>query len=80
MIDFLVVSFVCVFVCPSLPSVRFGQILRYADKRIVNINEVDIKRNNLKVELIRLHKNLDFIHVSFAKRRIQCNIAHRAQI
>ena len=41
-------------VCPSLSLVRFGQLLRYADKRIVNIMKVYIEINNLQVELIWL--------------------------
>ena len=31
--------FVWLVVSPSLPLVRFGQVLRYAYKRIININE-----------------------------------------
>ena len=31
--------FVCLFVSRSLPLVRFGQLLRYADKRIANVND-----------------------------------------
>ena len=45
---FVFCPFVCLSVSPSLPLVRFGQLLYYADKRIVNNNE----RNNLQVELI----------------------------
>ena len=41
----------CLFVSPSLTLVHFGQLLRYADKRIVNIMKVCIERNNLQVEL-----------------------------
>ena len=40
-------------------------LLRYADKRIVNIMKVYIERNSLQIELIRYHKNVDFIHVYF---------------
>ena len=45
----------------------FGQLLRYADKRIVIIMKVYIERNNLQVELIRYCKNVDFIHVYFCE-------------
>ena len=43
------------FVCirSSLHSVRFGQLLRCAHKRIVNIMKVYIERNNMQVELVR---------------------------
>ena len=39
MIDFLLGLSVCLFVRPSVPLVRFGQlfVLHYANKRIVNI-------------------------------------------
>ena len=44
---------VCVWVYHnSLHSVRFDQLLRCAHKRIVNIMEVYIERNNIQVELI----------------------------
>ena len=48
----------CSFVCllPSLHSVRFGQLLRRAHKRIVNIMKVYIERNNIQVEIIRFRK------------------------
>ena len=47
MIDFLLGPFVCLFVClsvcqSSLHLVRFGQLLRWADKRIVDIMKVYI--------------------------------------
>ena len=55
------------FVCirSSLHSVHFGQLLRCAHKRIVNVKKVYIERNNNKqVELIRFRKkNSDFIDV-----------------
>ena len=47
---------VCVCVLPSLHSVRFGQLLRCAHKRIVNIMKVYTERNNIQVELIRFRK------------------------
>ena len=53
----------CVCIRSSLHSVRFGQLLRCAHKRIVNIMKVYIERNNIQVELIRFHKKSDFIDV-----------------
>ena len=50
--DFLLGLFVCFvsqIVSPSLRLLRFGQLLRYADKRIVKIIKVYIERNNLQV-------------------------------
>ena len=77
MIDFLLGLFVCLFfwfplyvsssVSPSLPVVRFGQILRYADTCLVNIMKVYIERINLQVELIGCRNNIDFIHVYFCE-------------
>ena len=51
-------SDVWVFVCirSSLHSVRLGQLLRCALKRIVNIIKVYIERKNMQVELIRFRK------------------------
>ena len=43
---------VCVCIIFSLHSVRFGQLLHCAHKRIVNIMKVYIERNNMQVELI----------------------------
>ena len=44
-----------------LASVRFGQLLRCAHKRIVNIMRVYIERKNiLQVQLIPFCKNIDF--------------------
>ena len=64
-------SFVCAFVrvefLPSIHSVRFGQLLRCAHQRIVNIMKLYIESNNIQVELIRFRKNIDFIHVYFFK-------------
>ena len=55
---------VCLFVCQSLVTFRlFRQLLRSADKRIINIMKVYMERNNMQVELIRFRKNIDFIHV-----------------
>ena len=53
-------------------GVRFGQLLRCAHKRIVNIMKMYIERNNIQVELIRLrNKNIDFIDVgNFLDRRV----------
>ena len=61
------VSVSCLFVRSSLHSVRSGQLLCCAHKRIVNIMKVYIERKNMQVELIRLRKNLDFIQVYFRK-------------
>ena len=56
-------------VSASLSLVCLGKLLRYGDKRIVNnfIMKVYIERNNLQVELIRCHKNVDFIHIYFCE-------------
>ena len=43
---------VSVSISPSFRFILFGKLLRYADKRIVNILRVYIERNNLQVELI----------------------------
>ena len=50
----------CVRVCvsPSLHLVRFGQLLRYVDKHIVDILKVYIERTNLQVELLRFRINI----------------------
>ena len=49
------IVFVCVYnVCASFTS--FGQLLRCAHKRIVNIMKVYIERINMQVELIRFRK------------------------
>ncbi len=42
--------FVCLFVSSSLHLVRFGQLLRCADKRFVHIMKVYIERDNMQVE------------------------------
>ena len=52
MIEFLL----GLFVSPSLCLLHFGQLLRYADKRIVNIVKVYLERNNMEVGLIWFHK------------------------
>ena len=63
---------------PSLSLIRFIQLLRYADKQIVNIMKMYIDRNNLQVELMRCSKKmLTLLTFNFAKSWIQCNIAHR---
>ena len=46
----------CAFNSSSLHSVSFGQLLRCAHQRIVNIVKVYIEINNIHVELIRLRK------------------------
>ena len=61
MIAFLLGLSVGVFVCQSLPPlVPFEQLLRCADKRIFNIMQVYIERNNMQVELIRFRKTYWF--------------------
>ena len=40
-------------------------LLRYADKRIVNVVKLYIERNNLHLELIRYRTFFYFIHVYF---------------
>ena len=58
----------------SLHSVRFGQLLRCAHRRIVNIMKVYIERNNMQVELIRFRKKISPLFTfTFAKRGIQCD-------
>ena len=45
------------FVCQHLASfTSFGQLLRCAHKRIVNIIKLYIERNNMQVELIRFRR------------------------
>ena len=44
-----VVGSVFVYIIPSLHSARFGQPLRCAHKRIVNIMKVYIERDNMQV-------------------------------
>ena len=76
MIDFLLGPFdwmfVCLFVSSSLHLVRFGQQFRCADKRIVNIMNVYIERNNMEVEVIRFRKKmLTLFMFNFAKRQFR---------
>ena len=81
MIHFVLCLFVCLFVSSSLSLGHFGPFSYYADKCIVHVIKLYIERNNLQVELIRCRKKcLLFSGLSFAKRRVQCNIAHRTQI
>ena len=69
-------SSVCYPPRSSLHSVRFGQLLRCARKRIVNIMKVYIERNTLQVKLIPLRKNIDIIDIgnleigNFRERRV----------
>ena len=68
-------SSVCYLPRSSLHSVHFGQLLRCAHKRIVNIMKVYIERNSVQVKLIPLRKNIDFIDVgnlvgNFRERRV----------
>ena len=43
----MIVFLLCQFISPLRCLVRFGQLLRYADKRTVNMMNVYIERNNL---------------------------------
>ena len=63
---------VCMYVCQlSASFTYFGQLLRCAPKRIVNIMKVYIKRNNMQVELIRFRKKISTLFTfTFAKRGI----------
>ena len=48
-----------VFVCQLRASfTSFGQLLRCAHKRIANVMEVYIERNNMHVGLMRFRKNI----------------------
>ena len=61
-----------VFIRSSLHSVRSGQLLRCAHKRIFNRIKVYIERNNMQVELIRFRKKISPLFTfTFAKRGIQ---------
>ena len=68
---------VCVYMCyvcirSLLHSVRHGQLLRCAHKRIVNNIKVYIERNNKQVELIRFRKKISPLFTfTFAKLGIQ---------
>ena len=68
----------------SLSLVRFHShpvpLLRNSDKRTVNVMKVCIERNTLQPQLIRYTKMFTLFTFTFAKRRIQCNIAHRTHI
>ena len=62
-------GWVFVRITSSLHSVCFGQLLRCAHKRVVNIMKVYIERNNMRVELIRFRKKYRIIHVYFCGAR-----------
>ena len=71
MIDFLLCQFGCVFVCQFLASVSsFGQLLRCADKCVVDITKVYIERNNRQVELTQFQKTLISFTFTFAKEEV----------
>ena len=55
----------------SFKIVRFGRLLRCADKRTVNVMKVYIERNSIQVELIQFRKNIDFIHVCEARTSME---------
>ena len=62
----------CVCIRSSLHTVRFGQLLHCARKRIVNIIKVYIERINMQVEVIRFRKKISNLFTfTFAKRGIQ---------
>ena len=65
----------CVCVRLSLHSVRFGQLLRCAHKRIVNSMKVYIERKNIQVELIRFRKKYRLFHVNFCEARNSTRLA-----
>ena len=50
--------------------VRFGQLLRYADKRIVTIMKVYIERNSLQVEVVRCRNFFGSIYVYFLRSEV----------
>ena len=65
--------YVRVYIRSSLHSVLFGQLLRFAHQRIVDRIKVYIERNNMQVELIRLSKNIAFIHLgSLMNTEVSC--------
>ena len=58
----------------------FRQLLRCANKRIVNLMKVYIESSNMHVELIRFVKKISTLFTfSFPNRGMHCNIAHRTQ-
>ena len=67
------IFFVYLSVCMSVPRfIYFGQLLRCADKRIVNIMKVYIERNSMQVELIRSHKKYR-LHSRLLLRSLEFN-------
>ena len=69
----MVRSFVCSL--PSVHSVRFGQLLRCAHKRIVNIMKVYKERKNRQLELIRFRKKYH-IYSCLLFRNDEVNATH----
>ena len=65
-------AFVREFVHPfgvRIHSVRFGQLLRCAHQRIVNIMKLYVESNNIQVELIRFRKKISTLFTfTFANR------------
>ena len=65
-------GWVFVHIRSSLHSVRFGQLLRCAHKRIVNRIKVYIERYNMQVESIRFRKKISplfMFTLEFSDRR-----------
>ena len=56
-------------VSPSLHLARYGQLLRCAYKRIVNLMKVYIERNNMQVELIRFRKHISILFTFTSVKR-----------
>ena len=63
--------FVCLWVSyPRFIQLLWAYMLHCAHKRIVNIIEVYIERNNMQVVFIRFRKKkVDFVHVYVCERR-----------
>ena len=59
----------------SIHSVRFGQLLRCAHKRIVNIMKVYMERKNRQLELIRFRKKYR-IYTRLLFRTDEVNATH----
>ena len=70
-------SFIRVFVCYPrfIHSVCFGQLLRCAHKRTVNIMKVHMETKNRQLELVLFRKNMAFTHVYFFEPRNSTRVA-----
>ena len=60
----------CLFVSPSLHLLRFGKLVRYADKKTLPIVKVYIERYNLQFKVMPIcdNKKLTLLTFTFAKR------------